>query len=611
MKTNNQLKMICLVVALSGNAGILLAQENQKSDKSSVNREMTLEREYNPTVQDANKVNTLPVIHEPNVTKRAIDYASFTLPTEPAKEISLLPSGSIMTQIEANKRRGYVNLGAGNYMNINGDFGYHILDNEADRLSIYFTHRSTNGNVKYIQNDEKVKQKINDNLGGLDFKHKFELATLKLGANYGYSAFNYFGYPFFVYDQDKDLSTFEKVFDRQTNQGNQTLGINAAVESNEGAPLGYLIGIDYANFTQKYGYSTQYDGVKENKITTRLGMNAPFGGNQLIGVSAKFDYFNFGDSKDPSNNTFKLGENRLEGTLTPYYKVEGDNWNLRLGANAMFITGDNKKVFFSPNISLDVKATEQTVFYLKADGKIQSNTSFELSKMNRYADPYGTATPSRTWLDGLVGLHSNVGSGFWFDVFAGYKATDDALFFIPTVVQFGNVASTIQRNATAIKAGASFKYNYSQMVSFYLKGTYTKWDVKGNYTYYNPLSSTYPLQELVFSDLKAYGQPDFELSAGLRLTPIEPLTFDLNYYMGSGRYTLLTHPFDLEGTTYMLPENTKLDNIHDVNVTGTWKFNETFSIYAKINNLLFQKYDLNYGYPSQGLNGMVGFNVNF
>ncbi len=610
MKTNHKIQLLCLI-ALFGGYSSLQAQDNRGKEKGkdeSVSREMTLEREYNPTVQDANKVNTLPVIHEPVVTKRTIDYSTYTLPAEPPKEFQLLPSGSIMTRIESNKRRGYLNLGAGNYLNINGDFGYHILSSDIDKLNIFFSHRSTNGKVEYIQSDEKIKQKINDNLGGINFNHKFEQATLSLGVNYGYSAFNYFGYPYtFLFTQD-----VLPQYDRETNQVNQTIGVNLGVQSNEGAALGYLIGVDYANFSQKYGYSTEYDGVGENKITTNLGLNALFGGNQQVGILAKFDYFNFSDPKDPLlNNSYKLGENHLEGTLSPYYRLEGDIWNLKLGANAMFITGDNDKIFFSPNIALDVKATDQTVFYLKADGKINSNTPYELSRINRYADPFTVATPSRTWIDGLVGLCSNVGSGFWFDVFAGYKATDNDAFFIPVLINFGNVASVQQWDANALKVGASFKYNYSQMIEFSLKGTYTKWNVEGTYSYNpNPLSSAF-LELTEFTDLKAYGRPDFELSTGIQLTPIEPLTFNLDYYLGTGRYALLA-PNQLFGSIpYTTPQNEKLDNIHDVNVTGTWKFNDTFGVYAKINNLLFQKYDLNYGYPSQGLNAMVGFNVNF
>ena len=111
MKTIYNIKALC-VMALLGSVATVSAQEDKTKEKN-LNREMTLEREYDPTVQDASKVNTLPVIKEPVVKKMAIDYATFTVPADPEKEISLLPSGNIMTDIQYNKRRGYFNFGGG------------------------------------------------------------------------------------------------------------------------------------------------------------------------------------------------------------------------------------------------------------------------------------------------------------------------------------------------------------------------------------------------------------------------------------------------------------------------------------------------------------------
>ena len=121
-------------------------------------------------------MNTHPEIKEPEVTKRAIDYSPFTTPTEPEKAITVLPSGNIMTQIDYNKRRGYLNLGAGMHLNIDGDFGYHILSTEKDKLNVFFSHRSTNGKVNYNvvdywNIDEDTKAKLNDNLDGYKYTH--------------------------------------------------------------------------------------------------------------------------------------------------------------------------------------------------------------------------------------------------------------------------------------------------------------------------------------------------------------------------------------------------------------------------------------------------------
>ena len=39
--------------------------------------------------------------------------------------------------------------------------------------------------------------------------------------------------------------------------------------------------------------------------------------------------------------------------------------------------------------------------------------------------------------------------------------------------------------------------------------------------------------------------------------------------------------------------------------------NDTFGVYAKLGNILCQKYELYYGYPMQGFNAMIGVNINF
>ena len=39
--------------------------------------------------------------------------------------------------------------------------------------------------------------------------------------------------------------------------------------------------------------------------------------------------------------------------------------------------------------------------------------------------------------------------------------------------------------------------------------------------------------------------------------------------------------------------------------------NDTFGLYLKLNNVLFQKYELYYGYPMQSFSAMIGVNINF
>lgn len=583
MKTIYNVKTLC-VVTMFAIAGTIQAQDDN------LKRELTLEREYDPSVQDANKVNTLPEIKQPEIKKRAIDYATQTVPTDPEAEISVLPSGKIMTDILYNKNRGYLNVGGGTSLNINGDFGYHILSTDQDQLNVFFSHRSSSDKRKYLQGDG-VKQKVhlNDNLGGLNFLHNFDKASLKLGARYGYSAFNYFGY-----NGSLDPAA-TNTFGLDTKQVNQQIGFNAGIESREGAALGYLLDVDYTNFSHKYGLSEDIDGIKENTIGVKAGMNAPFGGNQLIGVVGKLEYLNYSLPGLPTDYLPELDfENHAEITLSPYYTIEGDIWNVKLGANVMLITGDNDKVFASPNIAADVTVADKTVLYLNADGKIQSNSAYELSKWNRYVNPWQAVRPSRTWLDATVGLKSGVAPGFWFDVFAGYKATDDDVLFTQTVEDnYINYSISNYYNTKLLFLGASLKYSYQNVFEFSLKGVYNNWDVKETSSWIGGPAPKF----------EAYGRPKAEITALIDVRPIDKLTVSAKYYLGTGRKTV----------QYSVSQWDPIDmkNINELNVTGMYNITSNVGVYGQLNNLLFQKYDLLYGYPAQGFNAMVGININF
>ncbi|MCC8142505.1 MAG: TonB-dependent receptor [Tannerellaceae bacterium] len=575
------------MAALLGCSLLAVAQENNTNDPD-LNRELTLEREYDPSVQDASKVNTLPEVKEPEVNKRPIDYAGYVAPAHPDKEITLLPSGKIMTDIQYNKRRGYFNFAGGTYLNLNSDLGYHILDTEKDKLNFFVSHRSTNGNVKYLLNDEKVKAKLNDNLAGINFRHEFDRMALKVGAKYGYTSFNYYGQPVTSLESPyfglQSSISIPDSLDTSTNQVNQTIKIHAGIESGKEAQVGYLLDIDFTNFSQKYGPGINYDGIKENNFGLKGGMFANFSDdNQQVGVAGLLNYYNY-STPDIFSDFF---ENYAEITITPYYRIKGDTWKVQLGLNAMLITGDQSKFFVSPNITANAEVAEKTVLYLNADGKIESNSAEHLAQLNRYYNPMAQVAASRTWLDATVGLKSGVGLGFWFNLFAGYKITDNDVFFYQSLphynhkdVIWGNVSEAAIVNSKLFRAGLELKYQYQKLFDFFVKGVYNNWNVEDDY--------------------KAYGKPKVEFGAGVTVKPIDPFSFTIDYQLATDRYT-----------TVLPYQEIKMDNISELNITGSYAFNDIFGAYVKLNNVLFQKYELLYGYPCQGFNFMVGVNINF
>lgn len=588
------------VIALLGIACAANAQEDLTTGKKALERELTLEREYDPTVQDANKVNTLPTVKEPEAREVPIDYSEFAAPITLTPRISVLPSGNLMTTVPHEGRRGYLNFGIGNYLNIDGDAGYHILNTAKDRLNIWYSHRSTHGDVSYLQGEDlEAKQKINDNYGGLNYAHHFDQLSLKMGVLYGYSAFNYYGLPI---DLSSSLPLADRLalVDQETNQVNQTIKANVGVESKEGASFGYLFDLDYIRFSHKYGIAAAADGPTENTIDFRFDVNKAFNETMRLGLAGQVEYFNYAlpAERQASDGSwyFCSFENHAEVVLSPYYRVEGDNWHVKLGAQVMFSTGENSKVSAAPNVSADVEVAPRTQLYLTATGKLYSNSAYETSLTKRYIDPTRELLPSFNWLDGQVGIRSGVAPCFWFDLFAGYKITDSDVLFLPDNGARGGFANLIRGmddiDTKRLYAGAELKYSYQQLFDIRVRGVYNHWTASWG----NSWDGANPDEELEH----AWGKPKVEITAGATIRPIDRLSIDLNYYLATDRYTDLN-----QGGVI------KMDNINELSVTGAYSFNSLFGVYVKLRNLLFQDYELDYGYPAQGFSVMGGVNLNF
>jgi hypothetical protein len=256
------------------------------------------------------------------------------------------------------------------------------------------------------------------------------------------------------------------------------------------------------------------------------------------------------------------------------------------------------RLFASPQAGFDVPLGAKSLVYMNVGGEIHSNSAFQLSRENRYIDPYTSVTPSRTWLDAVAGLKSGILPGFWFTVFGEYKITDDDYFFIPYLMSegFGNVSQVLPINSRLLKGGIELKYAYRKLFELTLKGTYNRWNEEKE-DLHNRMVTTLDIQ--LIPKRQAYGRPSAELTAGVSVRPIEKLSLAFDYYLASGRKTLV----------YNSNENMK--DINELNITASYAFNDAFGVYLKAKNLLFKQYELIYGYPLQGFSIMAGMNINF
>jgi hypothetical protein len=584
------------------------AQTNRKD--TVLTREMTLEKEYNPTIRDAVKLNQIPELREPQAPKTQVEFSNFASPFDVKPGLMLLNPKAYLTDMNYAKQRGYLTLGVSSLLDINGDFGYQILHTPQDYLSVFLSHRSSNSNVKNLQIDENQKFKINDNLGGLNYTHNFEKVKLDLGAKYTYSAFNYSGLNI-ANLQETENAYFWSVppvyeIAKFPTQVNNIFDTHAGVSSDVENELNYKVGLEYSFFNQRYGSVTSKSGLTENRVVIDLDFHKKINSTMGVGLGGYYKTFSY------SSEEYRMNSNGITRyslfSLNPYFYLEDDNLDLTLGAKPGFELGGRKKMIVAPVVDLKFYPSDRFLAYLNVDGGIQENSKYTTYYENRYAGPLSKIRDSRSPFDGTVGIKFLPLSVLSVDVFTGYKITKDEHFFyhyydyVFTESTAGSTISSIYENANVSKLGSNIKYAYQDRFEIDLKGVYYYWDIIG----------TSNLNDFNFErGIRArepWGKPNFEadLSLMYRVESL-PLQLNLLYHGAFGRK--MTTNFDISNN--LNADGINMKDINDLSLKATYSFTKSFSAYLSGNNLLFQKYDIWYAYPAQGFNIIGGINFLF
>jgi hypothetical protein len=567
-------KIYIVIAALALSAGSFA----QTAD-SLLRRQMELERDFNPTLSDADKINSLPALREPAVRKANTNYSSWAGRTTPLLEIALPRPGDIMTAIPYSLKMGYLSFNAGNHANLDGAFGYRLVENKRNNLAFTFLHNSTNGDIKYVQDVDPASNRafFSDNEGRLGFRHRADALTLDLDLSYLHSLFNYYGNSFGntpLYD-DK-------------NQRVGVLDVKAGVTSRETDRLNYRGYVNLRNFSTKFGDLPGSKGIKGNEMNAIAGFDKPVGNTQSkLGIDGKIF------------TTFYSG-------LSDYFLVDAAPYvafgsssasYARLGADALFLLSGKTKIRVAPNVKLQWAVTRHSSLYANIRGGFGNNTFLEMIRESRYIRPYGNVTPSYSTVDIDAGAKIGEVSGFRFDLFGGFRKTDDEHFLILNGRDAGSegapgayreVLRPVYGNLSHVHIGGIIQSNVWAPLDISLR-------LKKNFYSLDYIS----MDETRIDDPKAYNKPGLEVDLRAAFSLTDYLNLTANYYFAGDRWS------------YYDGANRKMDNINDLNAGALYRINDAFSINVRVNNLLSQKYDIWYGHPAQGFNASGGFSFRF
>ncbi len=540
----------------------LLASAQERTD--SLRREITIEKDFTPIVRDASKINTLPEVEKPTVTKQKIQYSDWTAPaTLDSYGVLLSPTG-FTTHAQQAQQRGYFDFALGNYWNMIGNAGYRILHNEKDRLGVWVQHRSTSGVVDYNQSlsgypTQRQMRQLDDQ-AIVDYIHSFKQVDWGIRGGYRHNLFNYYGLCHNnLISNQQEINRFFLKSD-----------VNSTRRESE---LYYRASLAYYRYDNRRGV-LENKGADENLIDADFTLTAPIKQGQTIAVDGAVDYVNY--------NHLNQASDYVMLSLTPRYNWRNSHIALSAGVQADISFNEGTILRFSPQVRFDWNITPEAQLYTRISGGKELNTWHKVSECTLYFNPSQQVMNSYIPLDATLGVQINALPGLSLGISGGYETGKDILFaepgkinsYLTGIVQFKGI------DAQAFKATVDATYRY---------GSHLEASARINYQYWYNNDNR---------QILSFNRPQWEGTVNVRYLPIAPLSLEAGYEFAIGR-----------GIPYN--DSASYPDKHSVRVKASYSFAPWFSLYALTDNLLNCKYDILYGMPAQGIRVMAGVDFKF
>ncbi len=589
------MKRIVFNIALLSAFSIVCAQNASDSTNTAsatdttIKRNIEVVRDYTPVIKEAGKINTMPELKDVNTKKIEVDYKVWTSTYKPKTDIIPSLDYALASQ-EENKysREGFLRLGGGNYKSFLGELYTPIYNSDVALFDFYLKHNSSFGNVTLkkdnydvLSNDVLSKGLYNDNKARISFLRSIRIREISAFGEFGYNRFNYYGLNSDMIsfsEQNKDKEEPEYKNDDQKNS-HLTAALNFRFRSKD-----YIEQWKYDLQTNWRLLKTHFD-VAENTIFTDLA--ASYRMQESI-LSLKFQMYNVFVST-PENGSIDFSEAQNFNNFTvlkfnPYYSFISEVGRLNLGLKASFGINQGKNTAFSPDITGQVRVIDNIWYvYAGVTGDYKVNTLRSLANENIYLSP--DARPEDTYipLDIYLGTKLNIGKSVNTDIHIGYKIINNQYFYVNKSDSTGmkNTFDVVyDKNVGQFNCGAAVNYNFREKVDFSFKIGYNKWSLE--------------------KQKEAWMLPAAQIGLGVSYVPTDFLRFNINYDLEAGRKAKLGNDSSVD-----------LKNFNDISLGANYKLMSFLDVFARFNNILNQRSEFWYGYPSQGFNFLLGLTLTF
>jgi hypothetical protein len=566
-----RIKSILLIGAF-----VVMCLLGHAQEQRDLKKEVKVRTNFKPKIKKAKRIGEMPSIVDTVTFKKRFDYSI----RSKSLDVSFKP-GSIkaakMTSARFKKIQGHsFDLAAGNYASLFADYRYNNLQSKKTDFGVHLQHYSSNGKLE-LENGSEVKPDWKEFLAEVYGNHYLDDAKLSSRIFFKYKSFNYYG---------SSLSNeADNIFNYNEQRFNH-FGLNTTYETlNKNAKdLNYKLGVEFEYFTDKYNVSE-----------VDMGVNGSAELKADEGLWSLESSLNFIQTNNLVYWDSKLKARDVRSSLlmvNPSYNISLGGFNMRLGVKAQAVLGNDSDFKLYPDVKFNLVLVDRVLdMFAGLDGNLDLNAIRSISESNPFVhsglDVENTSTNYRVYGGFKTRISSKSNALFSVE----YATIDNQYFF-----SMANVAVSSQGE---LLSETNYSNKYAVVYDDLSKLSFTgEIDLQ-----VNKELNLYALAKYIHYSLDGLKEPwympnfEMETRASYRFT---------DQWLFNARLVFVGE------RSVMTNENiAQLDALADFGLGAEYEWNDILSLYANVNNIFDAEAYLWHGYPSQGINGMIGLKLVF
>ncbi len=603
---------------------------------------ISVEGKYVPEVIRLDRINAFPRQEKFSLETTPLSYDSKSTTASFAPALYTMPALGWKDTRKVADNRGYLELGAGSWLNSTLSAGYRFIQSDKTVLGVRLQHNSTSlwkPNLSEATADNR--QWRYDEALGIYGSHLFDgKGRLDAAIDYHIGNFNYYGFNPSWLPATLPSSDMPKAPTQTLND----IAARVGWQSPTGADnISWHISLG----NRYFGYRSMYDipdsrintpmayglealkSTREDHLFLKGGVLFPTSTKSSIGIDLDANLLTYSGYNDAENQTYPLFTPSKPDsygliTLTPYYRFAIDRLNFRLGVDVDIAAKAGKEdnrydlFHFAPDVAVDFDGGPARL-YLHLGGGSRLHTLANGAELDYYQQPFILNTaPVYTPLDGEFGASFGPFSGFSAGMGFAFKIMRGAYTggWYQMLLNYGryaygsDVPAGLMQNVGASPMNYSFledaTYNmhgYSLRANLdYDMGAMFKISAQGSYQPQNG-------EKGYFNGLD---RPRWVAGIKASTNPWKPLKLTLAYTYRGVRNAYIYGQFHNDKgfnesvlTSYRLPDVTSLD------FGASYSITDNFSLWLQADNLLNRKIEMLPGLLSQGITLAGGLSVVF